>query len=315
MIIKVSGRKAIALSDNGEFITIPAKKGMQAGVSFELALPAKPPFSRALISAAAVFLAVLFGGFVWSIFSITSYVDININPGVRMAVNSFGGIVSLEGINEDGKALAGRMGAPFLGSAGNELKKIIEEAYIDNTLSSSGKMLITISDDNTSRAEKTEKELLQISFDAVNKKRLSVAIATQKLSMSAFDRLRAEQVNLNDAEKRRVYDSNRWHAASDKLYITALEVFGKDQMKITFSKAVSNTSGVNVTLSGNNGDTFPVQITGMEPYSWVLHSNGLTEKGIYSIAVFGLSENGVLRASFLYAEGQFGHTGFVSKKQ
>ena len=233
--------------------------------------------------------------------SVAGYVDVNINPGVRMAINPLGGVVALEGINEDGKALTKKMGTPFFGSAGNELKQIIEEAYQDSTLPSSGSLLITVSDDDSSRAEKTENELLQISFNAISAKNLSVAIATQKMSMAAFTILRNEQAKLSDAEKRSLYDSDRWLTAADKLYITKLEVSDKDQLQIVFSKTVPYMPGVQVVLRDSSGNIFPAQVIGASANSWTLQSGELREKQVYSVSVQGLPDTDALEASALYA--------------
>lgn len=298
MILKVSGKKAIAVNDKGEFLNIPAQRGMQAGVAFEFI--ARPALGKTFLSAAAVFLVLILGGLAYSFFSVTSYVDVNINPGVRMSVNILGCVVSIEGINIDGRNLIAKMQPPFFNSLENELKQIIETAYENNSLERSGKLLITIADDDQSRAASHEKELLGISFNSIKKKNLPVQVSTQKISIEAFKLLREEQTKMDDSQKRDVYDSKNLYLYSDGLFIGKAETTGVNQFKIVFSKGAVYNSSMQIMLYDADGNNCPVQLINIDENVWTLKSLQLKENGLYQIAVKGLPDTGELYASFLY---------------
>ncbi len=313
LVMKVSAGEATVLADNGVFMTIPAKSGMKEGAEFEYGAPKKAEGSlgresmpknrtwkRYAIAIAASLLICVLGLGTFITFTPAGYIDININPGVRLAVNQWGNVISAEAINEDGNALLGEVNGSLLGEPENSVSKIINQAWKDGTLRSTGHVLLTISDNDMQRAQDTEMKLMASALETVRGAGLSVDITLQKLDGESFNALRKEQYAMDDKDKSGVYDFSLRYTKKGGLYIVEAKYAGNGVIEVEFSKEVLFTGKETITVKDINGAQYPADIKETDGEKLLLQCGGLKKDNIYKITVGNAGAEGKSLSAYLY---------------
>lgn len=85
---------------------LAAKTGNYAGRSFA--------YRRFVPVLACCFILLLSLGGYWLYFIPTSYISIDVNPSIELGINRFDKVVSVEGYNADGEALAAALDIKYL---------------------------------------------------------------------------------------------------------------------------------------------------------------------------------------------------------
>lgn len=89
-------------------------------------------------------------------FTPTSAISIDINPSVELEINRFDRVITVEGLNDDGTALAAELNVRFL-SYDDALEQIIASDAIQQCLADDGVLSIVVSGDN----EMQQQEILR----------------------------------------------------------------------------------------------------------------------------------------------------------
>lgn len=299
MVLKVNAGKAVVIADNGEFMTIPAKVGMKEGAAFEYTLQ-KKTWNRRAAAIAASFLLCVLGLGALGTFTVSSYIDININPGVRLAVNQWGKVISAEAINEDGGILINEIKSQFLQEPENSVKQVISRAWEDGVLKASGHILLTISDSSIQRAQRTETKLAVSASETVKEAGLSLDITLQKLDIESFRELRKEQEVLDDKSKSDIYSAGQWHSGEGGLFIEKAEYAGGGVIKVVFSGAVPFTGNEIITLEDLSGVQYPAKLKETNGKILLLQCNGLKENSVYKVTFVNIGAEGNTLTSFLF---------------
>lgn len=299
LVLNISKGKAVVMADNGDFLTIPANNGMKEGAAFEY-IPQKKTWTRYAVAAAASLLLCVLGFGALGTFTVSSYIDVNINPGVRLAVNQWGKVISAEAINEDGAVLLNEISSSFLQDPETSVKQIVGQAWKDGTLQASGHILLTISDNDMQRAQSTEMKLMVSALETVKEAGLSIDITLQKLDRQSFDAMREAQEAMDDKSKSGVYNPSRWYSEKGGLYIEEAEYAGNGVIEVEFSRAVSFTGDVIINVEDFSGIRYPVRVIESNGETLQLQCDGLKEHNIYKVTVGNAGTEGYTLTSFLY---------------
>ena len=117
------------------------------------AAKARPHTIRRFAAAAACFaLAVIGGTGYWAYFSPTCAISIDINPSVELAVNRFDKVISVDGIGEDGDALAETLDVRFLNYA-DALDSLLENPTVGDYLAQDEVLSIAVAGDDQGQAD------------------------------------------------------------------------------------------------------------------------------------------------------------------
>ena len=117
------------------------------------AAKARPRTARRLAAAFACLALVIVGGTgYWAYFSPTCAISIDINPSVELAVNRFDKVISVEGIGEDGEALAETLDVRFLNYA-DALNCLLENQTVEDYLAQDEVLSIAVAGDNQGQAD------------------------------------------------------------------------------------------------------------------------------------------------------------------
>lgn len=117
------------------------------------AAKARPRTARRLAAAFACIALVIVGGTgYWAYFSPTCAISIDINPSVELAVNRFDKVISVEGIGEDGEALAETLDVRFLNYA-DALDCLLENQTVEDYLAQDEVLSIAVAGDNQGQAD------------------------------------------------------------------------------------------------------------------------------------------------------------------
>ena len=87
-------------------------------------------------------------------FTPTSAISIDINPSVELEINRFDRVITVEGLNDDGTALAAELNVRFL-SYDDALEQIIASDAIQQCLADDGVLSIVVSGAPPARATRT----------------------------------------------------------------------------------------------------------------------------------------------------------------
>lgn len=87
------------------------------------------------------------------VFTPTVRVDIDINPSLELGINRFDRVVSVKGLNDDGKLLAKSLDIGF-DSCGEALSEILSDKSVAALLSDNGDMSVTVIKSNPDQTER-----------------------------------------------------------------------------------------------------------------------------------------------------------------
>lgn len=113
---------------------------------------ARPVGYRNLVTAAACLLIVLVGGH-WLYFTPTAEISIDINPSIELGINRFDKVVTVDGYNDDGRALAETLNLKYT-DYNEAVNQILENETVADALSGDAVMTIAViggEDTQTSR--------------------------------------------------------------------------------------------------------------------------------------------------------------------
>lgn len=117
LIMQVTGDKAVVMTTDGQFVSIPVRPGMNIGLEVEVSVsPAIGASqrknrwtSRLGVTAAVAALVLLVGTWQWPTQMVqvqampSAYVSLDINPSVEMSVDQNLRVISATGVNDDGQ--------------------------------------------------------------------------------------------------------------------------------------------------------------------------------------------------------------------
>ena len=109
VVLEIRGKKAALLCDDGSVIRVN-NKGYEAGQ--RLILPQQPNTIKVafnMLCAAAVFFLCTLG--IYAYITPYAYVSIDVNPSVEFVLNRFDRVLSVNGVNDDGKDISERIAA------------------------------------------------------------------------------------------------------------------------------------------------------------------------------------------------------------
>lgn len=114
--------------------------------------PATLSHARPLLSLAACLLLVVCLG-LWKVwFTPVSVISIDINPSLELELNRFDRVISVEGYNEDGQALADSLSVQFLNYQ-DALEEILSSETVTDCLAREEMLSIAVVDDDAQRQE------------------------------------------------------------------------------------------------------------------------------------------------------------------
>ncbi|MGF7057616.1 anti-sigma factor domain-containing protein [Brassicibacter mesophilus] len=185
IVMDKNNNKIIVLTDNGQFLEIKNfNKSIQIGqeVNFNNNSIYSQNFIKKAISIAAVFLAMITGGYgVYGYYMPFGYVDVDINPSVELSYNLYDRVIDIKGLNEDGTHIIEKIDSyknkPVKDIITKVIDRAIEEKYIKSdeqnailvTITEAGSKIddkeIFQSVDNHMKEEKLETEVVLVKSD------------------------------------------------------------------------------------------------------------------------------------------------------
>lgn len=102
VIADVSGKRAVLLTENGEFITIRNERyAIGQKITYR-----KPSMNKYTAIAACLALVVILGSVGSKLYyTSSSYIDIDINPSIRLELNSFDKVIKVVPLNDDAEEI------------------------------------------------------------------------------------------------------------------------------------------------------------------------------------------------------------------
>lgn len=156
VIVELDGNHAVALCSNGQFEKI-RNKSYEIGQ--EIQMPAQTirfPKQTAVAACAALAITACggLGSYTWS--NPISYVSLDINPSIAYSLNEFNRVISIDGMNEEGMAIADEIGdsvknADITTALTITVEQLSTDAYIDSE--NTNYMIIGVYSDKDKKAD------------------------------------------------------------------------------------------------------------------------------------------------------------------
>lgn len=134
VVLETGPKYTIVLTRQGKFVQVKTLPHYQVGCEIECpVVPAVTPWIKAVSVAAVLMLFVSIGSLALAFATPYSYVSIDINPSVEMAVNRFDYIIDVKSLNPDGDAIVSReslLYKPLQDGLGIVLERLNQEGYL-----------------------------------------------------------------------------------------------------------------------------------------------------------------------------------------
>lgn len=106
-----------------------------------------------LVAAMACFVCLLLGlGGYQAYFTPTSAISLDVNPSLELGINRFDKVISIEGLNDDGKALSEQLHVRFLNYV-DALNQILADSAMQSYLSNDADLSIVVVGDDTAQRD------------------------------------------------------------------------------------------------------------------------------------------------------------------
>lgn len=101
------------------------------------------PGVRRLLPALAAVLILCLGGLGWLWFTPVSAISVDVNPSLELVINRFGRVLTVEGWNEDGRALAQQLDLRFQPYV-TALERVVDSEAVQECLARGEELCITV---------------------------------------------------------------------------------------------------------------------------------------------------------------------------
>lgn len=326
LIVEINDGISTALNDEGEFIDVPARDGWQCGMELEYEPGTvekinseeksgnkvkKFSFQRIVAIAAAVAaclgIAVAIQFFYSNINTVTTYVEVSINPAIRISVNKNRKIIGIDGINNDGTELVSKLNNTS--RLNEELTQIINQAVDDGYFTGGNKQVsIIVADNDTVQAEQIEKELLEIAANVLEERDIDPVVRTRRTTLEEANHMRETVdagVNLG-MSLAEVYELSQWNGSSDTLGVREIEYKGKGVAEIEFSSDLLYTGKEKITVMDSEGNELPCQVKSQSDDEWNVEIDSIQEGEIYYVKIEAFDFDGtpmIFTGAFLARKG------------
>lgn len=304
VILMREGKRATVLRDDGVCETLPAAKGWQVGMEVEL------PENKAQAShkrifpvalAACLALVVGVGGFSY-LNAPTSYVDIVINPAVRLKVNRLSRVNEWVGINADGKELLSQV--KLNGDLYEDVNIILEQARVGGFLTETDSQLrIAVSSDKNETAQAMETQLLALAAGTVGQ---DTNIQVQKIPSDVYSQLSAEVDTAAQSDANVQLDTiyrTSIPKSAQNMMLEEIEYRGSGKLELEFSSDGDWDGTETVALNDQNGNTLAAESLWQDEDEWLVRTDSIQEGAIYSLTVTS-AQYGTLTGSFRANPGE-----------
>lgn len=326
LIIEINDDISTVLNDEGEFTDVPLQDGWQCGMEVDYE-PVKIEkenggenfggkvktfsFKRIIAIAAAVAaclgLAVGIQLFYSNLNTVTTYVEVSINPAVRISMNRNGKIIDVNGINNDGMELVSKLSST--GRLSEELSQIINQAVDDGYFAGGNKQVsIIVADNDTVQAEQIEKNLLEIAANVLADRNIDPVVRTRRTTLEEANHMRETVdagVNLG-MSLAEVYELSQWNGSSDTLGVREIEYKGDNIAEIEFSSDLLYTGKEKVSVTDNQGNELSCRVKSQNDDEWDLEIDSIQEGEIYYVRIEAFNFDGapvIFTGAFLARKG------------
>ena len=162
VIVEIRGKYAAALSEDGSIIKIK-NNGYAIGQQIITVSPVRVNPQKLIAMAACIALLLISGLGAYAYFTPYSYVSLDINPSVEFILNRFDCVLSVEGVNDDGRAIAESIdlsklrNRPIDYAVVHTVNEISKHGYLEGSGISG--IVIATSANNSKKAERLAAEL------------------------------------------------------------------------------------------------------------------------------------------------------------
>lgn len=326
LIVEINDDISTVLNDEGEFMDVPSQDGWQCGMELEYD-PGKAEsaneeevgkskvrtfsFKRILAIAAAVAaclgLAVSIQLFYSNLNTVTTYVEVSINPAVRISMNKNGKIIDIDGINNDGVELISKLSSTSRVS--EELSQIINQAVDDGYFAGGNKQVsIIVADNDAVQAEQIEKELLEIAAKVLANREIDPVVRTRRTTLEEANHMRETVdagVNLG-MSLAEVYELSQWNGSSDTLGVREIEYKGDNIAEIEFSSDLLYTGKEKISVTDKDGNELSCRVTSQSDDEWDVEIDSILEGEIYYVRIEAFNFDGapiIFTGAFLARKG------------
>lgn len=194
--MEVNDKNAIIMKSNGEFVKIRTNKQLKVGDEIDSSLFDKRiVFSNVFniskvmimrITSVAAALVLIFG-MAYGAYSYNmpySYISIDINPSIEIIANRFDRIIALEGIDDDGKVIAGLSTYKHVlinEGIQNIINSAVQEGYINKEKNNT--VFMTLSSKNQNKIDQLDKILETAVSEQIQSSGVNAELYIEKVSV------------------------------------------------------------------------------------------------------------------------------------
>lgn len=331
LILEINGDRAALLTADGEFRTVPAQPGWEAGMELDAAClehAVEAPEGKAesargrgrivtirrvkrwAVAVAACLLLLIGVQQGYRVLSTAdASVEIAINPVVRIELNRLGRVVGLVGVNEDGKELLRKAGSAN-SSAREALRAILSQAIAEGYLSESGRdVLISVAGATRQRTDQLQQEMANTASQVFKEQGVRPNVSVKRHSFASTQQMRAyiDSLVAQGMALEEAYE--KAGLGEDFLDLMGVRVHKNGTIELRFTEDFTLTGQESITITPAGGEAVTPRLVEEKDDRFSLVADGVPAGAACTVRVTGMrDEQGVERsftANFCNQTGRY----------
>ena len=230
LVVDIKDSYAVVLTDSGDYMRITNTNNLAIGdVYLQKLKRTFPRLMKIVSSIAAVFILGFMASFFYLTYTPVSFVEIRINPGITMTLNKMNQVISIKGINDDGKLLLENMAKES--DPQKALDLILSKAVDMGFFTEGNPVRITVAMKNSEEIATMQTALMATAQNTLKSNSIDVPVSAFSIDVEDFKKL--ESTREIDETDTTDY-SSEWKEKAIKATICDVK-FDGDQIIIEFN--------------------------------------------------------------------------------
>ena len=192
-VVEIDEQYAVVLTDSGDFKRIANTNNLKVGdVFLEKARNVFPRIIKMASTIAAVFILGFMASFYYLSYTPHGYIDVRINPGIKITLNAMDKVIAVDGLNDDGKLLLANL-TQKESDPQKTLELIVSKAIEMGFFKEGNPVRITVAIKNSDKVASMENSLMETAQNTLRVNSVDVPVSAFSIDVQDYKSLESDR--------------------------------------------------------------------------------------------------------------------------